>query len=1220
MKIKITLSFFFIVLTCTVCTAQDRWNTAWNGYHQHNEQDEVDPDSIHYYVKELVLLGRSDYGNNSKEHLWGKNLLGQWYFNFAGKKDSAHVLWMEVHQHLKDSTNSRFNNLKQDLYWNFVWRWLADNRSKASDVEYFSGKYLEYTKKTDSLSVYHNSLVAVFTEFRDSALIQFRAGLYREALQLLAWHYGENWASLSHAIASAYQQNVKNPNEDYLRAILSIHYTEEKPAHFDSLSRKFASNFFDGDVRENLRNSYKYGALALQWWLSEKGRNSAEVTGALIRLIRLSGENKFAVRTLQDEIKRLEVSGTGRSEQMIELLQCIHMMLPETAYEDKIGILEKLSSHYLRLMGNKHPDYLNTRVSLAKNLLEMEQAERALEVMTDVLELSKPSLGLSDSYLGYKMTYGSCFVKIGRYAEAGRIYSEVYYDYRKLIGENAIDKRLLIIVEEIVSIYENNEDKAKEIYWLEVQRQLLLHLGDSRSDFYNYNCYKLFIYYTDLEVWSSARYYLSELEKSVQVNTNNLGAKVNLLSGKIFLYKKLNQFDSCSATLPEFVKLSEFIYHSTRKNTDRKNVIVAYETAFLFYCDSDLPDSAYQYLMKYIALEQSVGNKEKPHLLSGKYYQTKGALDSAIYHFEKLRTPALLHTDHEIAEYISVMGLLAGAYWQSGNKIKAEEDLRRVVRTLTKFSIKNMAGFSEREKQVHIKSFSETVSKYQNLVGEFPSYDSVITNGFNFLQQTKALLLNSEAFIKERATSGDSALNATYSRLLLVKKGLTKAIQSRASQAVIDSLEELERELQRKLSQGSTVYDDYLRSSSITFEDIRRGLQTNEAVIDFVSFPYYNGKKFTDSTLHGAFIVKSQAAAPLYVPLPAEEDIAKYIQMQQVMFTRGQQSANSSRRNVKDSSFARLYELIWSPIETYLQGVQKVYLIPDGLFHKVSFAALRDSRGGYLSDMYQLHTNLTARDAVEKSGEKKPASVLLFGGSVFEIERKNATHAGERSIPEDLAGKMKWKDLAGTRIEVEKIAELAKKNGLSASVRTGLSASEEEFKKAASSSAPSIIHVATHGYYFPRSKLNITDASYKRSDEPLLRSGIVFSGANYAWMGNMVHDDEEDGILTAMELSNLDLSKTELAILSACETGVGEIVQGEGVYGLQRALKQAGVKKMLVSLWPVPDKETAEMMEYFYAHLFEGKSISVSFREAQARMRELYPDDPGLWAAFTLIE
>ena len=145
---------------------------------------------------------------------------------------------------------------------------------------------------------------------------------------------------------------------------------------------------------------------------------------------------------------------------------------------------------------------------------------------------------------------------------------------------------------------------------------------------------------------------------------------------------------------------------------------------------------------------------------------------------------------------------------------------------------------------------------------------------------------------------------------------------------------------------------------------------------------------------------------------------------------------------------------------------------------------------------------------------------------------------------------------------------------------------------------------------------------YKASDNPMIRSGLLFVGANMTWQGkgdSLLNKTNEDGVLTAYELSQLDLSNTKLAVLSACETGKGAIQGSEGIFGLKRALKLAGVDNMIVSLWKVPDDATMEMMTLFYTELANTKKPVSSFETAQKAMRLRYPNEPKKWAGFVFV-
>jgi CHAT domain-containing protein len=180
-----------------------------------------------------------------------------------------------------------------------------------------------------------------------------------------------------------------------------------------------------------------------------------------------------------------------------------------------------------------------------------------------------------------------------------------------------------------------------------------------------------------------------------------------------------------------------------------------------------------------------------------------------------------------------------------------------------------------------------------------------------------------------------------------------------------------------------------------------------------------------------------------------------------------------------------------------------------------------------------------------------------------------------------------------------------------------------------SNPSPRYVHVATHGFFFPDPEKNYDNMSmtmgneqfivFKMSDNPLNRAGLLFSGANTVWTGGERPEGLDDGILTAYEASNLNLWNTELVVLSACETGLGEIKGSEGVFGLQRAFMAAGANYIIMSLWKVPDKETSEFMTKFYEGLFAGQTIPEAFNTTREYMKNKYRNEPYKWAAFVLV-
>jgi CHAT domain-containing protein len=216
--------------------------------------------------------------------------------------------------------------------------------------------------------------------------------------------------------------------------------------------------------------------------------------------------------------------------------------------------------------------------------------------------------------------------------------------------------------------------------------------------------------------------------------------------------------------------------------------------------------------------------------------------------------------------------------------------------------------------------------------------------------------------------------------------------------------------------------------------------------------------------------------------------------------------------------------------------------------------------------------------------------------------------------------------LPATQTEVESVAALFRQRGWSVETLTEGQALEEAVKRV---TTPRVLHLATHGFFMPdqgapkeRALLGVQQLSNR--ENPMLRSGLIFAGAQRVLSNQGVPPGIEDGVLTASEAMGLKLYGTELVTLSACETGLGEVKAGEGVFGLRRAFEVAGAQAVLMSLWAVPDRETQELMTSFYTKWLAGKGKHDALREAQLEMRERVKarygrDLPFYWGAFVLV-
>jgi CHAT domain-containing protein len=295
-----------------------------------------------------------------------------------------------------------------------------------------------------------------------------------------------------------------------------------------------------------------------------------------------------------------------------------------------------------------------------------------------------------------------------------------------------------------------------------------------------------------------------------------------------------------------------------------------------------------------------------------------------------------------------------------------------------------------------------------------------------------------------------------------------------------------------------------------------------------------------------------------------------------------------------------------------------------------------------LGEKYQFSLMTSTRGIVLKNRDtyKKDQMALLMGGITYDYDstayykanvghyavmQKN--HLKKRS---GQPGSSYWETLPETGFETEIIEKLFAKNGVSVKNLGGLEASEEAFYKYVNEkSSPRFIHLATHGFFAEKFRpdtlaANMESASIAgaiyNSENTLMRSGIILSGANQSFSAQETTSRQQDGILTAYEITQTKLHQTELVVLSACETGLGDIKGSEGVYGLQRAFKIAGAKNVVMSLWQVPDAATRNLMELFYNYyLVKHLSIRESFYRAVNDVKRK-DDNPYLWAGFVLVE
>jgi CHAT domain-containing protein/Tfp pilus assembly protein PilF len=441
-----------------------------------------------------------------------------------------------------------------------------------------------------------------------------------------------------------------------------------------------------------------------------------------------------------------------------------------------------------------------------------------------------------------------------------------------------------------------------------------------------------------------------------------------------------------------------------------------------------------------------------------------------------------------------------------------------------------------------------------------------------------------------------------------------------SAQAYRERLDILAREQERlesELSARSAAFRQAV--APVTLEGVRQGLPADAALMEWFRYEPFDPKARDEKTRWGAphyvAYVLRREGEPAAIDLGAAQDIDKL-----VSDFRGALS-DPARTNYNEVA-QKLSGKVIKPLGPSLAGTNRLLLSPDGALNLVPFAALTDEQGEYVAQRFELTYLTSGRDLLSLAAPAPargrpvvmadPAYGPSANGPPLDI-------GAYRSSDLDRSG-LVFTPLAGTAKEAEVLQGLLKLDAQE--VLTGANATEEKLKGL---HGPPILHVATHGFFLNDQQVAaaaLRPVSFGAEtppqplgENPLLRSGLALAGANTRRSG-----DSDDGILTAAEAAQLDLRGTQLVVLSACETGLGQVQQGEGVYGLRRALVLAGAQAQLVSLWKVADAQTQALMVDYYERLLKGEGRSVALREAQkTMMANPATQHPYYWAAFVPI-
>ena len=539
-------------------------------------------------------------------------------------------------------------------------------------------------------------------------------------------------------------------------------------------------------------------------------------------------------------------------------------------------------------------------------------------------------------------------------------------------------------------------------------------------------------------------------------------------------------------------------------------------------------------------------------------------------------------------------------------------------------------------------SFWNTHSYSKDLVfsiGTEKNYPDLL---YNYALFYKGILLDADTMLgKTILDSGNHDAIDKYSTLLYLKEAAlrnhiggtddlirTYLNSNNGTESTQEELFSVINGLERELAQFARTSLGKNLSYGISYVDIASALGKNDVAIEFVDYEKIAKLNEDDSheVYYCALILKPGTKTPELVELCTQSELNTCIKGGERMYDHNNYLSGE------------LYKLVWEPLEKHIKKGSTVFFSPTGSLYQIALESIPTPKGKSLSEVYSLNRVSSTKKLCQSEEVASITSAILYGGLQYDVDGdlmiSQSREYKDRALSQPLAkatfrgdSRAGWGYLPGTKAEVEALVDLFKQNNVQCDSFTGVYGNEESFKSLSGTAAP-IIHIATHGFYLQPHDMKrvsffdrmINNANEVTDYDPMKRSGLILSGGNMAWQGKIISPEIEDGVLTAEEIANLHLENTDLVVLSACESGLGDL-SSDGVMGIQRAFKNAGVQTLIMSLWKVDDDATRLLMADFYRHLLAGESKRHSFEKAKETVKkDPKYSNPHYWAAFIMLD
>jgi CHAT domain-containing protein/Tfp pilus assembly protein PilF len=1110
-------------------------------------------------------------------------------------------------------------------------RELAGGQSHAYQITLAAGQYLNVVIEQRSI----DAVVALFGP--DGKQIAEYDDEY--------WNKGQEMVSQVAEASGSYRLEVKPKQKEATVGRYEIRATELRAATEKDRALQESRNLYPES--ERLSRAGKHDeALALAGRaleIREKalGPEHAAVTRSLNYLASLYEDKRDYAKaeplyrralTIQEKMLGPEHAAVTRS--LNHLASLYHdkgdYANAEPLYQRALTIMEKT-------LGPEHPDLATSLHALAVLYIHKRDQAKAEPLLQRALTIQEKTLGPEHPDLAISLnTLASSYIFKGDYAKA-----ELPLQRALTIQEKALEPdhpEVAVILINLAGLYHKKGDYAKaEPYYQRSLTILEKALGMEHPDVTAPLNNLAYLYWNKGDYAKAEPLYqrvLAILEKAQMSEHPNFAATINNLAN---LYQVKGEYAKAEPLLLRALTIKEKV-----QGPEHPSVAIALsDLAALYRKKGDYAKAEPLYQRALTIQEKKLG-LEHPDValsltgLAALYHATSDYAKA-----EPLYQRALMIRDKKLGPEhpdVTILNNIAMLYEAKGDIAQAIALKSRALQVSERNIALNVAIGSERQKLAYLATVANESSHAVSLhVRSAPTDKAARSLALTTILQRKGRALDmmndSLTAIRRRASLQDQGLLDQYkdavaelARLALGgPQGASPAEHQSRIRGLQEQIEKLEAEIGSRCAEFAAQYQP------VTLASVQSVVSANAALVEFFAYRPVN-VKFTKSDeivgppRYATYVLHRQGEAR-WVDLGEAKAIDEAVdQLRQAL-------RDPQRRDVKQLA-RKVDQLVMEPLRPLLGSTRQVLLSPDGALNLVPFAALVDERQQYLVNRYSVQYLTSGRDLLrlQVKQESRSEDLVLADPAYGEKEADEKTLAATRDIVKksqeakpsapQLSQSVSmeqvfFRPLPGTAGEAEALKRLLPQ----ARVLTKEQATETALKQA---TRPHILHIATHGYFLRNLDLPIPNANTgetprlpeltpggEKIENPLLRSGLALAGANLRRSG------DEDGILTALEASGLNLWGTKLVVLSACDTGVGEVKNGEGVYGLRRALVLAGSETQVMSLWPVSDAATRDLMVDYYRRLQRGEGRGEALRQVQLQMlRNPKRQHPYYWASF----